>query len=124
MVKSMRRQGDRELSDEKILGSGEFVKQIIEKADQKIKYQFSLEERIKQAEKFIRKTCRENGIALAEVKAGSRRGPVSRFRPKASLKLVGEFGLSLAETARQLGVTTSAIAKIMSRKTNADKKTG
>jgi REP-associated tyrosine transposase len=115
VVKSMRRDGARELSDERILGSGDFVKRIIDEADLKTKYQFSLAERIQQAEKYIQKACRDSGVEMKEIKSGSRRGPVSRLRSKAALKMVGEFGLSLAETARQLGVTTSAIAKIMNR---------
>ena len=68
VVKSIRGQAGRELSDERKLGSGEFVRQVIEEADQRITYQVSLEERIKQAEKYIGKACRENGIALAEAK--------------------------------------------------------
>jgi len=38
-VKAMRRSGDRELSDHRILGSGEFVERIIKDAEAKIKYQ-------------------------------------------------------------------------------------
>ena len=33
VVKSMRKGGERELSDERILGSGEFVKKIIDEAE-------------------------------------------------------------------------------------------
>jgi hypothetical protein len=56
--------------------------------------------------------------AKTEVKvlrAGSRLAEVSRLRTSLSIQLVNDLGLSLAESARQLGVTTSAIAKILQR---------
>jgi putative transposase len=43
-VKALRRSGDRELSDDRILGSGEFVERIIKEADAKIKYQLPVKE--------------------------------------------------------------------------------
>ena len=39
-VISMRRHGGRELSDERILGNGDFVEQIIKEADDRVKQQF------------------------------------------------------------------------------------
>ncbi|CAB1065959.1 hypothetical protein D1BOALGB6SA_10758 [Olavius sp. associated proteobacterium Delta 1] len=38
----MRRSGGRELSDDRILGSGEFVEQIIKEAEARIKFQLPL----------------------------------------------------------------------------------
>jgi putative transposase len=43
-VKAMRRSGDRELSDARISGSGEFVEQIIKEAEIKINYQLPIKE--------------------------------------------------------------------------------
>ena len=42
---------------------------------------------------------------------GSRRGPLPTLRTTLAIKLVTTLGLSLAEVARQLGVTTSAISR-------------
>jgi len=39
-VKALRRAGYRELSDDRILGSGEFVERIIKEAEGKVKHQF------------------------------------------------------------------------------------
>ena len=47
--------------------------------------------------------------------SGSRLKEVSKLRRSLALQLVNEFGLSLAESARQLGVSTSAIAQILRR---------
>ena len=48
----MRRSGDRELSDDRILGSGEFVERIIKEADAKIKYQLPVKEQAQKIGEF------------------------------------------------------------------------
>jgi predicted transcriptional regulator len=48
--------------------------------------------------------------------SGSIRKNVSKVRTQLVEKLVEEFGLSLAETERQLGVSSSAVAKTISRR--------
>ena len=45
VVKAMRRSGNRELSDSRILGESEFVERIIKEAETKIKYQLPLKHR-------------------------------------------------------------------------------
>ncbi len=52
-VKALRRTGNRELSDERILGSGEFVDQIIKEAENQIKYQLPLLEQKQRIDEFI-----------------------------------------------------------------------
>jgi predicted transcriptional regulator len=52
------------------------------------------------------------------LKAGSRRRKISKVRARLIEKLVDEFGFSLVETGRQLGVSSSAVAKVLSRKNN------
>jgi hypothetical protein len=71
-VKALRRTGNRELSDERILGSGGF----------------------------------DETVPIEEIKGGSRRRKASRVRARIAI-------VSLAEAARQLGVSTSAISKIL-----------
>jgi len=50
-----------------------------------------------------------------ELAAGSRRGPIPALRAILTTELVTTLGLSLAEVARQLGVTTSAISRAVRR---------
>jgi predicted transcriptional regulator len=61
------------------------------------------------------KICKQEDINIKELKSGSRRGSISKVRSKLAIHIVEEYGLSFAETARQLGVSTSAISKIISR---------
>jgi predicted transcriptional regulator len=47
---------------------------------------------------------------------------ISHVRKTLAVKLVNEYGLTLAEIARQLGVSTSATAKIIYKNTEKCKK--
>ena len=52
---------------------------------------------------------------MAALQAGSRRSQISKTRAELSLVLVEELGLTLAEAARLLGVTTSGVARAISK---------
>jgi putative transposase len=114
-VLSVRGSKDKVLSDERILGSGEFVERIVEEADSKIKWQVGINERRINAEKTVHEICKKEGINIEELKGGSRRVGISQVRARLALNLVESYGLSLAEAGRQLGVSTSAISKIFVR---------
>ncbi len=114
-VVSMRRHGDFQQYDQRVLGSGDFVQAIVEEADARMKRMLPLDERLKMARAYVDEVCETDGVDPVELKSGSRRGPISRARAKISVKMVKEIGLSMAETARQLGVTTSAVARMLER---------
>jgi len=50
-----------------------------------------------------------------ELQMGSRGGTIAKVRLEIAYRLVNELGISLAETGRQLGVSTSAISKALTR---------
>jgi REP element-mobilizing transposase RayT len=114
-VKAMRRSGERELSDDRILGSGAFVERIIKEADAKIKCQLSVSQHHRDIGKYIAKACKKEKVSIEELKAGSRRKQVSGARGRIVIELVKGRGIALAEVARQVGVSTSAISKILMR---------
>ena len=117
-VKAMRRSGDRELSDDRILGSGDFVERIIKEAEAKIKYQLPVKEHHQKIDEFIAQICKSENVTMAELKAGSRRRAVSGVRTRIAIGLVKRHGVSLAEVARRVGVSTSGGAKILKRVKN------
>jgi len=117
-VKAMRRSGDRELSDDRILGSGDFVERIIKEAEAKIKYQLPVKEHHQKIDEFIVQICKSENVTMAELKAGSRRKEVSGVRARIAIGLVKRHGVSLAEVARRVGVSTSGVAKILKRVKN------
>jgi REP element-mobilizing transposase RayT len=114
-VKAMRRLGDRELSDDRILGSGEFVERIIKEAEAKIKYQLPVKKDDQKLDEYIAQICESKNVSIQELKTGSRRREVSRVRAQVATGLVKRHGIPLAEVARRVGVSTSAISKILNR---------
>ena len=72
-------------------------------------------ERANRAAGIIRAACARAGITLDELAAGSRRGMIPKLRASLARELVTRLGLSLAEVARRLGVTTSAISRAVRR---------
>jgi REP element-mobilizing transposase RayT len=114
-VKSIRRSGAEEKGDARILGSSEFVNQVIDEADRQVKHQLAGEYLIGTARNIIRSSCKEHHVSTEVLRNGSRRQAVSNLRKHLALKLVNELGLSLAETGRQLGLTTSGVAQILRR---------
>ena len=111
----MRRSGDRELSDARILGGGEFVEQIIKEAEGKVRYQLPTKEHHQKIDEFIARICKNEGVSIEQLKGGIRHRPASRVRARIAIGLVKERGLALAEVAGRLEVSTSAISKIFKR---------
>ena len=109
-------EGIREKSDERILGSGEFVQQLIQNADEERKKQFTGRTNLEIAIDYIMSECKNSEIDIKALKAGSRRRKISEVRARLIEKLVDEFGLSLAEVGRQLGVSSSAVSKALRRR--------
>jgi putative transposase len=114
-VLSLRRSKDKLLSDERILGGGEFVERIIGEAESKIRRQISLDKRGIIAETTVLEMCKKEGIKAEELKGGGRRGRIPQIRSRLAINLVEVHGLTLAEAGRKLGVSTSAISKIFVR---------
>lgn len=110
-----RRRGERESSDERILGSGEFVERILKEADARLMRQVGLKKVKRQAERTVVAGCKKHGVSVAELRNGSRRGSVPRVRTEIARRLVEDYGLTLAEVARQVGISTSGVSKLLSR---------
>lgn len=114
-VLSMRRHNERVLTDERILGSGDFVDRIIREADHRARYQFVGKKIREKAAEFIEQVCKKENINAKELRMGAKRGHIGRVRSQIAYQLVEDYGVPLAEVARQLGVTTSAISKAIDR---------
>ncbi|OGQ95630.1 MAG: hypothetical protein A2521_17170 [Deltaproteobacteria bacterium RIFOXYD12_FULL_57_12] len=112
-VVSLRRHGDRELADERILGSGDFVRRILDEAEERQRHHFSASDRRRKVREIITRVCEEEAINPKELQSGSRRRPISLARSRLARKLVDVHGVPMAMVARELGVSTSAISKIV-----------
>jgi REP element-mobilizing transposase RayT len=115
-VKSLRRSGEKVLTDERILGTDDFVEGMLGEADRRVRRSFPSWLGDKEVQQVIEEKCKREGISLQELQMGGRRGAIPEIRSDLVLKLAREWGLPLAEIARQLGVTTSAISQILRRR--------
>jgi len=114
-VRAIRQRADRVVTDERILGSGPFVARMLAAGDARQQMQQARVQRLRQAQALIRQRCRREQVGLEELRMGSRRRRIAAVRARLAVYLVTRLGLSLADAARQLGVSTSGIAKALAR---------
>ena len=114
-VLSLRKAQEEITGDERILGTGDFVERVLSESGQPLRYRLSPVERRKKVETILKQECQKGNIELEELRMGSRRGKIPQVRSTIAQQLLKTFGMSLAEVARLLGVSTSAISRIMQR---------
>jgi REP-associated tyrosine transposase len=114
-VESARRKGSREEYDERILGNGYFVNAVFKELEEKARLQLKLRRTGRTISKIIDEECAANDISMNELKGGSRRRKVCTLRMQIAKRGLDELGLSLAEIARHVGVSTSGIARAVKR---------
>ena len=114
-VLSARRKGTGERGDERILGSGDFVNAILREAEEKTRSQTKFRREGKTLIGIINEECARGQVSLRELEGGSRRKKVCSVRAIIGKRGLEELGMSLAEIARQVGVSTSGIARAVNR---------
>lgn len=67
------------------------------------------------AERVVAAACKKNGVSLTELRSGSRRGRLPAVRAEIVRGLVENYGVAIAEAARQVGISTSGASKILTR---------
>jgi REP element-mobilizing transposase RayT len=114
-VLSARRRGDRERYDDRILGGNEFVTEVLKESGERVKSRLTRQSDTGLIEMVIRKECKRLGTTVLVLRRGGRRLDVVRARESIARRLVMEDGISLAEVARRLGVSTSGVANMLRR---------
>lgn len=109
-VQSMRRRRDKVLSDERILGGNDFVKEVLKEAEERKEVVLPELERLQLFDDEIEQACESAGVTVTFLRSGSKIGQLPSLRKKLARKAVCEYGISLAETGRKLGVTTNAVS--------------
>jgi len=112
-VLALRRKGETEQSDERILGSRDFVDRVLQEAEERLLRQMKLQRRGRGIDDIIQEECRKRKVSEEEVRRGSRRSRVSEARAAIAYRSKEELGISGAEIARYLGVNTSSINRIL-----------
>ncbi len=122
-VVAMRRRGQKEEYDERILGGGEFVTAIFKEAEDRQLRQTKHKRSGQTIQKLITAECKDRQVNEQELKAGSKRSSVSVARANIAYRCREELGSSAAEIARHLGVNTSSIVRSIER-LEKEQKTG
>ena len=111
-VLSLRRVGSKLFSDERILGSSEFVKNVISEAEEKAKETLRLTLKISDLPSLAMKVCEEEGVDEAALRSGLRKRDVVKSRRIFCQIAVRKMGYSGADVARFLGINTSAVNRL------------
>lgn len=106
---------EKEMKDVRILGGAEFVEKIMKEAAERIKRQLPVHKIQDKITERIERICKREGVLIPELRSGGRRRKLSQTRLKIALELIKEYGVPLAELGRQLGVTTTAISRMLKR---------
>ncbi len=113
-VLSARRKGEKPSSDERILGSGDFIEQIWTEADKKSKETLRGRGKIISLEDLLEKISRQENIRGEKIRGGDRRRGVVNARKRFCEVAVRELEYSGAAVARFLGVATATVNRYVS----------
>ena len=110
-----KRRREQESSDERILGSGAFVENLLREAEERELRQLRIKRTGKTIAEIIVEECKARSVSEKELQSGSRRRAVSDARAVIAFRGIEELGLATAEIARSLGVSTSTISRAITR---------
>ena len=111
-VLSLRRHKQPMASDERVLGSGEFIEEVLSQAEKRLEETLRLKARKVELSTLASRVSRFEGTDWDLVRSGSRVGEVVKTRRLFCQLAVKKFGYSGAEVARYLGTTTSSVTRL------------
>ncbi len=119
-VLSMRRRGQRMVSDGRVLGSEGFVEGLLEEAERRHRETLRLRAKGVDLEALAARIARGEGVELSLIRSGSRMRQAVHARRLFCQLAVKGMGYSGAEVARYLGVTTSSVIRLANSQELAD----
>ena len=114
-VLALRGRDDRQVSDQRILGNGEFVQGVWREMDERGKENLRVNRERMGLGELAERVCGVHGVSVKELRAGSRRHGVIGARSDFSQVAVQLLGYAGAEVARYLGVTSSCVTRVASQ---------
>ena len=113
-MSALRRSGEKQASDQRILGNGQFVEQVPGEMDEMGSRTLRLPHERMSLDILAARVCDVHGVEIKELRSGSRRREIIEARRVMSWLSVKELGYSGAEVARYLGVTNSCVTRAAS----------
>ncbi len=114
-VLALRRRGQKQEFDERILGGGDFVAKVLKETEERQLRQLKNRRAGRTIQMIVDEECRKRGISPQELIGGSKRRKVSDARSVIAMRSRDELGISSAEIARHVGVNTSSITRAIER---------
>lgn len=111
-VLSLRRKGIKVASDDRILGSSEFIEELLSEAEERERETLRLHRKIVNLNRLVESISEWEGIGSPQLRSGGKSRELVRARKIFSQLAIKRMGYSGAEVARYLGVTTSAVNRI------------
>lgn len=113
---SLRQKNEKIPYDSRILGSGNFVRKILEDTDKRLERQLQYHKGKEAVDSVIERICKKPRIRESELQEGGKRREVKKTRRKIAYYLSREMGVTLAEIAQNIGVGTSAVSMTLRQK--------
>ncbi len=113
-VLPLRKRGEKQAFDQRILGDNEFVQEVISELDDLVKRTLRLSGQRPDIATLAENVCEDHNISFGELRSGSRRHKIVKVRQIVSWVGIRESGYSGAELARYLAVTTLCVNRFIS----------
>lgn len=107
----MTKKDERQLGDERILGSGEFVEAALKAAEEKENKQSLLIRKGWNTNKVLNYTADAVSIKVEDIIGNSKRPEISKARALACRLLTNDFGMKRIEVAKLLKISNAAVSK-------------
>ena len=114
-LKSFQRDGIRVKGDERILGSSDFVEEVLKKANEELEKRTLLQAEGPDLVQLIKRVARYYHIDMEELKTASKARSVSLARCVLCYLAVRKLLFSCTEVARALNVSASAVSKAVTK---------
>jgi len=115
VLSASRSQGLRLMSDERILGSSEFVESVLKRADEEYELKTRAQLEGPDVDTLIDRISDYFGIGREELRSSRKRREVCRARGLLCYLAVSRLMMSCADMARKLNVTPSSVSKSLIR---------
>jgi hypothetical protein len=114
-VKSQRKRGEQQFSDERILGSGEFVRDLLGEAEASSKGHLPVVSAEREAGERLVRACEAFGMKPEMLQRGCRMKACSELRRKLAVEFVSELGMTYARSGELLGISAAGVSQIFRR---------
>lgn len=110
-IRALKRDGDYWRSDERILGDGAFVSDVLAAADENLSKREKMSREGWTLEKLLIRSCELAGIEPNDIYRKGRRNSIARARALMAYGAAGLLGIKRKAVAEKLGVSSQAVSQ-------------